>query len=156
MNLIINGNGITLNGQNACQFIKIGTDARLTLNNIVITNYTAEMYGGAICNKGELSITGSTLSGNTSQKDGGAIFNNGELTITGSALSGNTAEVHGGVIFNGVGGELTASDSTFTENTAQKKGGAIYLEKSILKNVSTKYESQNCIFKDNGPDDVYE
>ena len=123
LNLIINGNGITLNGQSAWQFIRIGTDARLTLDNIALTNYT-EDKGGAIYNMGELTITGSALTGNTAKDDGGAIYNgsDGELTITGSVLTGNTA-VWGGAIRNV--GELTIIESTLTQNTAEWNGGAI-------------------------------
>ena len=196
LNLIINGNGITLNGQNKYQFIKIGKNSKLTLNNIILTNYTAGA-GGAILNWGELTITESTLNNNTANficggailnwgeltitestlnentaKIGGAIENRGELTITESTLNENTAESGGAILNWGeltitestltkntakIGGaidnrgELTITESTLNENTAQKgDGGAIYLHKNI-----TKYESENCTFKGNEPDDVY-
>ena len=124
-NLIINGNGITLNGQNKCQFIKIGTNSKLTLNNIILTNFTAQEDGGAINNNGELTITESTLNNNTAQEDGGAINNNeGELTITESTLQQNTAQWYGGAIYNWKG-DLTITESTLTENTAGY-GGAIH------------------------------
>ena len=123
-NLIINGNGITLNGQNKCQFIKIGTNSKLTLNNIILTNFTAqERDGGAINNSGELTITKSTLQQNTAKDDGGAIHNSGELTITESTLQQNTAKDDGGAIHNE--GELTITKSTLNNNTAKWYGGAI-------------------------------
>ena len=129
-NLIINGNGITLNGQNKCQFIKIGTNSKLTLNNIILTNFTAQEDGGAINNNGELTITESTLNNNTA-KYGGAINNNGELTITESTLNNNTAQEDGGAINNNEG-ELTITESTLQQNTAQWYGGAIYNWKGDL------------------------
>jgi len=122
-NLIINGNGITLNGQNTCQFIRIGTNSKLTLNNIILTNFTAN-DGGAIHNCGELTITESTLTENTAQDgEGGAIHNCGELTITDSTLTENTAS-GGGAILN-YEGEITITKSTLNNNRATW-GGAIH------------------------------
>ena len=120
LNLIINGNGIMLNGQSTCQFIRIWPGTRLTLNNIKLTDYTATS-GGAIHNLGELTIIDSTLTENTAQV-GGAIQNGGELTITDSTLTGNSAE-SGGAISN-IDGELMITDSTLTGNSAES-GGAI-------------------------------
>jgi predicted outer membrane repeat protein len=45
---------------------------------------------------------------------------------------------------------VEVTETRFTGNTAQNDGGAIYL------NEPKKYESENCNFKDNKPDDVYE
>jgi hypothetical protein len=69
------------------------------------------------------------------------------LTVSGSTLQGNTAKF-GGAIFNW-DGTLILSESTLQGNTA-KYGGALYLHKD-----SKKYESNNCAFKNNKPDDVY-
>ncbi len=140
LNLIINGNGMTLDGQNKCQFIKIGTNSKITLNNIILTKYTTQKYGGAINNWGELTITKSTLKENTAHRDGGAINNNGELTITKSTLNNNTTKYDGGAINNW--GELTITESTFNNNTTQEgNGGAIHnqqgeitITKSTLNN----------------------
>ena len=125
LNLIINGNGMTLDGQNKCQFIKIGTNSKITLNNIILTKYTTQKYGGAINNWGELTITKSTLKENTAHRDGGAINNNGELPITKSTLNNNTTqEGNGGAIHNQQG-EITITKSTLNNNTAHRGGGAI-------------------------------
>ncbi|MEE1335303.1 hypothetical protein [Methanobrevibacter sp.] len=43
------------------------------------------------------------------------------------------------------------TESTLNNNTASGSGGAIYLD-----NRPRKYVSENCTFKDNEPDDVYE
>lgn len=122
----------------------------LSITESTITRNTAKREGGAIYNSGELTITESTLTGNTAKYDGGAIYNRGELTITDSTLTENTAQKYGGAIYNT--GELTITESILTENTAQEgSGGAICLKES-----TKKYESENCTFKDNKPDDVYE
>lgn len=108
-------------------------------------------FGGAIRNNsGELKIAESSLASNAAENSGGAIDNDGgELTITGSTLEGN-ASIFGGAIYNWGGGDLNIDESTFAENTAERRGGAISL------NESKRYESNNCTFKGNKPDDVYE
>ena len=123
----------------------------LTITDSILNENTAEYSGGAINNnKARLIITDSTLNKNTA-KEGGSIQNyECKLIIVDSTLTGNTAQWHGGSIHNN-GGELTITDSTFNENTAEYSGGAIYLTKH-----SKRYESNNCTFKDNKPDEVYE
>lgn len=76
---------------------------------------------------------------------GGRILNIGELNITESALTKNTA-ARGGAIKNE--SVMIITDSTLLNNRAGF-GGAICLTDS-------KYESKECTFKDNIPDDVYE
>ena len=141
-NLIINGNEITLNGQNTCQFIRIGTNSKLALNNIILTNFTAE-YGGAIYNRGELTITESTLHENTAEY-GGAICNYSELTITDSTITENTAQWDGGAIYNSLEGELTITDSTLSENTA-KRGGAIHNWDGSVLTITDSTLSENTV-----------
>ena len=70
------------------------------------------------------------------------------ITIMDSTIAGNASQ-YGGAIYNVVS-MLTINDSTLTGNRAQYGGGAIYLR------YSRKYESDNCTFEDNKPDDVYE
>ena len=154
LNLIINGNGMTLDGQNKCQFIKIGTNSKITLNNIILTKYTTQKYGGAINNWGELTITKSTLKENTAHRDGGAINNNGELTITKSTLNNNTTHRGGGAITNW--SHLTITESTLTENTASN-GGAICINNGVciimdssLMNNKTKNDGGGAIYKFSG------
>ena len=72
-NLIINGNGLTLDGKHEYQFIRIGSGLNLTLNNITITNYTAK-NGGAVESYGNLTILNSKLTYNTATERGGAIY----------------------------------------------------------------------------------
>ena len=113
-------------------------------------NNESEFRGGAIYNnEGELTVNSSTFNNNTAQESGGAIYNTrGELTITESTLNNNTAEWYGGAIHNN-NGELTITESTLNNNTGQRDGGAIH------NRDGKKYESNNCTFKDNKPDDVY-
>ena len=121
----------------------------LSITESTINKNTAYQGGAIKTYKGEITITESTLTENTAQGSGGAIHNwESEITITGSTLQENTAEFYGGAIHN-YDGELTITDSTLNNNTANN-GGAIYLYNATI------YESENCTFKDNKPDDVYE
>ena len=125
-NIVINGNGLTLDGQNAYQFIQIASGHNLTLENITLTNYTAQ-YGGAIQNQGTLTITNSTLNNNHVyyNSKGGAIQNQGTLTITNSTLYNNNAFLFGGAIHNDQYGNIIITNTTLHNNTAGI-GGAIY------------------------------
>ena len=120
--LTINGNGITINGNNKYQFIKINSDTKITISNINIIN----------CNqairiiKGDLTIINTTLNNNTlkSQGDayGGAIYNIGTLNIINSTLTNNTLisykdyTTYGGAIYNN--GSLTITNTTISNNSA--------------------------------------
>lgn len=114
------------------------------------TEYTRGGDGGAIYNyKSKITITESTFTKSTAYS-GGAVYNdNGELRIIESAFTENARPVWGGAIYNDEG-ELMINDSTLTGNTAAD-GGAIFIGRR-----SKKYKSENCTFKDNKPDDVYE
>ncbi|MBE6494341.1 MAG: hypothetical protein E7Z84_07020, partial [Methanosphaera stadtmanae] len=123
--IIINGNGNTLNGQGTYQFIQIANGHDLTLENIILTNYTAQ-NGGVINNNGSLSIYNISLN-NNSALWGGAIYNwYGNLNITLSNLTHNKATMGGGgAIYNGYG-NLNITQSNLTHNNATNDGGAIY------------------------------
>ena len=73
--ITINGNGNTINGQNKYQFINISSGNNLTLENLTITNYTAE-YGGAIyaVNGTNLTVRYCNFTQNTATENGGAIY----------------------------------------------------------------------------------
>ena len=126
----------------------------LTISESTLSNNITG-HGGAINNAGELTILKSVLDENTARMHGGAIRNEGELSIAKSTLeesilTKNTA-LDGGAIYNSGDGVLTIIESKLNENIAQEYGGAIYLDKR-----TKKFESNNSIFKDNKPDDVYE
>ena len=87
--LIINGNNITLDGNQNHQFMHVNRGYNFTLKNITLTNYTSS-YGGAIDNSGNLTITDSTLTHNNATIYGGAIRNQGSVICTGSTFDMNT------------------------------------------------------------------
>lgn len=105
----------------------------------------SEHFGGAIGSYGMLTVMNSQFDNNVANC-GGAIGNKGKLTMRGSDLSNNDVWKwgSGGGIYN-EGAELVIDGSVFKENPRN----AIYLIKS-------RYESNNCTFKDNEHGDVYE
>lgn len=120
--LAIDGNGHAIDALGLTRIFYC-TGKNVTIKNIILKNGFTKDDGGAIHNRGELTITEYTLQENTTTRDGGAIRNDeGELTITDSEFCENSAETWGGAIENS--GELTMTDSTFTENTASD-GGAM-------------------------------
>lgn len=112
--------------------------------------------GGAISNSvgGELTIKDSTFTQNSAQTNGGAINNWWVCSISESTFDKNIAQNDGGAIFNDVNDtnsdtKLIVSESSFTQNTAFEEGGAICLKQF------TKYESNDCTFKSNNPNNLF-
>jgi hypothetical protein len=88
--------------------------------------------GGAVVNRGTLTLTDSTAMNNgvdAPDEGGGAVDNEGgAVTITGSTLSDDTASggANGGAIFNN-DGSVTISNSTLSDDTTSHgSGGGIY------------------------------
>ena len=89
------------------------------------TESDAEALGGAIFNKGTLSVNKSTFIGNYSADKGGAIFNsNGSAEFSSSTFKNNYSK-SGGALFVS-GGNLTDTKSTFSGNYAEN-GGAVFV-----------------------------
>ena len=85
----------------------------------------------------KLSITGGVGSSGMDGNGGGAIFNRGDLTVSDSTISGNSADKGGGILSEAAVGETTSTvvvTSAINNNTAGS-GGAV-------ANVSTGGETQ--------------
>ena len=122
--LAIDGNGHAIDALGLTRIFYC-TGKNVTIKNIILKNGFTEEGGGAIYNKGELTIIKSTLNNNTAHI-GGAIDNSGELTITESTLNNNTAQEGDGGAIRNYYGLLTITESTLNNNTAQEgDGGAI-------------------------------
>ncbi|ADC46732.1 adhesin-like protein [Methanobrevibacter ruminantium M1] len=137
-NLVIDGNGHAIDAQgNGSIFLCTGKN--IVVKNIHFKN-GIHSNGGAIENRGELTIMDSTFDGNNASL-GGAVFNDGpKLMIAKSTITGNIAKEGGGAIYNN-DGEVYISESMINENVSsfhQYSGGAIYnkgeltIEKSTL------------------------
>ena len=134
-NMTITGESQTdtiINGTGTNWIFHINSGIYVTINNLTLTNATAN-YGGAIYNNyGTVTVNDSTFTSNiVTNYYGGAIYNYyGTLTVNNSTFTSNTADNgnalinYGGAICN-EHGTLTVNNSTFTSNTADY-GGAIY------------------------------
>ena len=78
--------------------------------------------GGALCNRGDLTLQACVLRGNTGNA-GGAIFSvGGQISIERCSFVGNRANHVGGAIFS-AGGALTLWQCTLSENAAPDANG---------------------------------
>jgi predicted outer membrane repeat protein len=85
--------------------------------------------GGAIYNRGVLTVSDCTFSNNSANGStgyGGAIYSARTLTVSNCLFSGNTASTDGGAIYENTTFGTTVTGCTFTSNTAGTGGGAIY------------------------------
>lgn len=67
---------------------------------------------------GALTLNNLVLSNTNSARSGGAILNKGTLTINGSEFIANFADQHGGAIYNDPAGVMSIANSTFDNNSA--------------------------------------
>ena len=109
--------------------------ATMTVSDCVFSNNQAALYGGAICNVGNLTVNnGSQFINNTAQDDGGAIVNfDGLVKVVNTTFTTNTAARNGGAIASEVfpflssAPQLILNTCAFDGNVAADDGGAIYL-----------------------------
>ena len=125
--------------------IFIATTGNTTVNDATFTGNTATNLGGAIYNKGILSLTNSTFNGNDATDKAGAVYNLGTLTVTGSTFDGNNSGQSGAISDNTEAtGGMTITNSTFKNNTATVGSGAIGIfsgHGTTLNNVEFKSNS---------------
>jgi hypothetical protein len=121
--------GMTIENGKADEGGGINNMGTLNLNNVVVTDNTANFGGGIYNQAGMVTINkGSSISGNSVTQGGGGIFNDGlgniaTVTINkGSTISGNTA-VLGGGIYN-MGDLGTAK--------IEMNGGTIFGNKAVV------------------------
>ena len=122
------------------------------------TNFGAG--GGMFINSNAtVSISNSTLANNQSTTTvGGAIANRGTLTLNTVTLQNNTALALGGAVnsaASGGGGGLTVINSTFTGNKAES-GGAVYISTDAGTNASitgSTFTGNQAVATSGGADD---
>ncbi len=127
--------GATLDGGDATRLLEIGTDARVTVFNLAFRHGNGDADdGGAISNRGDLTLLGCELTDNRATGWGGAIYNRtsgshdtARLTLHGCTLRRNVATADGGAIANiaTLGGiaSLRLVDTTVAENSGVRGGG---------------------------------
>jgi parallel beta-helix repeat protein len=114
---------------------EVSSTGSLTLTtSVAFTHGSVVGDGGAIFNRGAVTLTVSNLSGNIATGNGGGLANADTpsgtapaATFTGSSVSNNIAALSGGGIYNGTRGTLTATGLPMfiTGNTALVNGGGI-------------------------------
>ena len=115
VNLVGVAGQTTIDGSGSGRIVDVGAGYTVGVSNLTLENGSAAADdGGAILNRGTMTITDSTLSGNFASFGGGAISNSGTMTLTDSTLSGNGTAFAGSAIQNG--GTLTVTNSTFSKN----------------------------------------
>lgn len=132
--LIINGAGVsstTIDGAALGRVFYISPGVTAVISNLTIQNGSGSP-GGAIYNRGTLTLTNSTVRNNSTYNlGGGGIYNIGTLTLARSTVSGNSSTFKGGGILNDAGATAILSQSTVSGNTSVDPGhgnGGGYLQ----------------------------
>jgi CSLREA domain-containing protein len=105
---------LAIDGAEASQLLEVDAGVSVTVTGLTLRG--GRMLGGdggAIVNRGSLTLDGCVLSDNAATGNGGAVRNSGQLTIDESTLAANSA-LNGGAIHNT--GALDVSGSTFRGN----------------------------------------
>lgn len=133
-NLVIDGNGHTIDACGKTRIFKCLTGNNITLKNITFKNGFSDSNGGAIYSLGRnMTIENCTFTENIVTKElggGGAIYNGEDMTITESTFNSNVIigeHGDGGAIYNA--GKITISKSAFANNMVIGEygyGGAIF------------------------------
>ncbi len=150
--IIIEGNGHTIDGNHAYRVLGVRFDGNLTLKNAIITH---GLYpdGAGISNAGTLNVQDSLITANTADYsgyggNGGGIDNSGNLTVTNSTISNNTAAAgsyggYGGGLYLSGTGTVTITNSTLSNNTAGLAGGGVALVSSSTVHIVNSTLSGN-------------
>ncbi len=147
--IIINGdNRITIDGGDNNRIFNVDdgdpdVQRAVTLAGLTMQNgYASWANGGAVINRENLTISGSTVSASYAYGDGGGIFNSGTVTVTNSTVSGNKAKYYGGGISNSYSGTAIISQSTISNNSAEyNAGGGIHNSGTLTISESTISEN---------------
>ena len=134
----ISGNGSTISGAGCGSGTKfrifyVGPTGNLTLNNLTLQNGCADFggtgAGGALFNRGTLSLFQATITNNQAAFSAGAIQNDGTLNLTQSTISNNNVPFGGGNGGAGGGivnrGTMTVLQSTINGNSTTGAGGGV-------------------------------
>ncbi|MCB0208001.1 MAG: PKD domain-containing protein [Anaerolineae bacterium] len=130
--ITIEGNNSIIERSGVSRFrnFHIGSTGTLTLTKVTIRNGDVNNRGGAILNRGTLTVDNSIIENNRADNNGGGIaqLDSGVLTVINSSIINNTAGGNGGGIDQfsiGFDGTITIIDSIIRGNTATLDGGGI-------------------------------
>ena len=137
-NMVINGNGHTIDAKSKARLFRVGTGYSITLSNVnIINGYISGQSGGVILSSGTLKLTNCNFTNCNvvgSKCDGGAIAGSGAGTIINCNFDKCSATGYGGAASsNG----LKFKNCNFTNNVASNGGaigGTVYLYGCYFEN----------------------
>ena len=155
-NLVINGNGATIDGKSASSLFNISEGVTVTLKNLTIKNSAAiessEVFYRAITSEGNLNIYDCTFDSNAAGQGwednddifyaGSVIYSSSNINIINSSFSNNVA-LNGGIIYST--GTIRAKNSYFYSNKAisnEYSDGGVFTA-LVVDTI------ENCTFKNN-------
>lgn len=135
--------GLTLTGGAADVGGAVANRGELTLNDVAITDCVATSYGGGVFNEGTLVVRDGVFVGNAATSgSGGAVANVGVVSFFTSNFQENEAYAKGGALWNGERGTVDASYSQFDGNVALTYcGGGVCNEGMLTLEYSTLREN---------------
>ncbi len=126
--MAIQGNGLTLSGNDAVRIMSIHGSGQVVLSRLHFTRGRDGDSGGALYNDGRLFLKSCMFSYNSTTGDnarGGALYSNGSLYVGGCTFYRNSSDYHGGALFVD-GGTATLTGNIFYGNTAGSGGDVVY------------------------------
>jgi predicted outer membrane repeat protein len=120
--LTLNGNGVTIGGNDTFGLLAILTTGITNLNRMGFTGGESGT-GGAVAATGEVHVNDSVFANNHSSILGGALYIVGATVISNTSFIENTSDNSSGAVYSG--GTATITNATFTNNSASSSGGAV-------------------------------
>ena len=138
---IVDGKGFT--------GITVKSGQTLSIKNVEVNNFkNSSNYGGAIMNKGTLTISNSKFNYNNAQQ-GGAIENEGTIDSVQGTFIKNTSDSSGGAINNNDNKIINFINGSFIENKAKNHGGAIS-NYGAINSINGSFESNKALTYNGG------
>lgn len=150
-NLVINGNGRTLNGNSMFSFLDIeGNNLELTIKDLNLENFVNNTIKTTDV---KLNIENTSFINNTARY-GAAIYHNtrkykeGTLNVKNSTFTQNSVQYDGGAIYTFGTQKTNINNSVFTKNSANN-GGAIYSDSGFNFDSTFRLKIENSEFVEN-------
>lgn len=122
-NIVINGNGHTIDGSGQSRIFNV-TGKNVTIKNLKFVNGNSSSNGGAISNSKNSTLTISNCIFNSNTAENGAgIFTDGDLNVNNSTFINSNSKSGSAICAQA---DIAIKDSTFKDLTAKESGGAIF------------------------------
>jgi predicted outer membrane repeat protein len=145
---VVDGNALpTINGNTISRTFQINTNVNVMLSTLHLQGATcAGCSGGAVYNRGRLTIGNSVFESNSAPGgDGGAIYNDGgTLSLANTTFVDNSVSGGAGGALYSSGGVVGMTNSTLAANSAFY-GGAVYLAGGTLSAIADTFAGNSAI-----------